>query len=210
MFNQKDTLDIEDFLEAIGFVAPPGYDVNYFVVPRGQEKIFTQTPGFTKGESLPEDETITYHQTPPDQKHDTAESPSEYSIWEARPLGRRLSAPHPLPRVTDPSELKSPFVKMINESTKKKISFRLTEDVYPFRSGTLFFCSKKRLKEGWKAPHDGRMTSYELRLKKFFDDRGTKAEDTETYKESKKDMETFKFNSKSPLSFMGIDLGDDE
>jgi hypothetical protein len=147
MFNQKPQLDIADFLEAVGFVSPPNFKVDYFVVPRGDQLNLPENSGFSTRQDLPEDETITYHQTPPVEKHDIAEDPAEYSIWEAGPLGKRLATPHPLPKVTDPSELKSPFVQMIHEARASSITFRLKEDVYPFKRGTLFHCVPNRIKE---------------------------------------------------------------
>jgi len=144
MFNQNRVLDMDDFLEAIGFVVPEGYNLEYFVVPREAGINLPSNSGI-RVEDRPEDETITYHMTPPNQKHDTAENPAEYSIWEPPKLGRRLPTPHPPILSTDPSELKSPFVQMIKESRSDRLTFRLKEGVYPFSEGTLFSCRRKRI-----------------------------------------------------------------
>jgi hypothetical protein len=146
MYNQKPQLEIEDFLEAIDFVAPPGFEVSYFVVPRGGEVNLPPQSGFNQAQSTI-DESITYHRTPAVEKLDVAEEPIEYSIWEPDALKRKEPAPHPLPRVTDPSELKSPFVKMINESRERSVTFVLKESVWPFKVGTLFHCERRRVKE---------------------------------------------------------------
>jgi len=143
MFNQNKVLEVSDFLEAIGFVVPPNYTLDYFVVPRDSIRI-PQKAGLVRGEDSPDDESITYHMTPPSMKHDTAENPVEYSIWDPDPIKRRMAAPHPLLRSTDPSELKSPFVQMINETKSDRLTFRLTEDVDPFKKGTLFSCVRRK------------------------------------------------------------------
>ena len=138
MYIQKPDYDISDFLEAIGFITPPGYDIRYFILPKNGSFNVPPNSGFTKTESIPEDESIIYRRTPPTLKKDFAQDPIEYSIWEPGELGRTQPSNPILPKVTDPSELESPFLKIHESLDKENIEFSLKENIEPFPSGTLF------------------------------------------------------------------------
>jgi hypothetical protein len=146
MYLQKNDLDIEDFLQAVEFVVPEHYNLEYFVVPRGEG--FTPPPGAAQAQNTYEDDqSIAYKMTPPQLKQDYAAPPPEYSIWEPGDLNRRQPQPAILPRVTDPSELQSPFVKIQESADDRKLEFILTESVFPFPKGTMFSCTRKAIRE---------------------------------------------------------------
>jgi hypothetical protein len=148
MYVQKQDLDLSDFLEAVNFVTPPGYQIDYFIIPHGES--FNPPEGADVSIQTPpiDDESILYHMTPPTLKKDFAQDPVEYGIWEPGELGRREPSPAAIPRVTEPEDLQSPFVKMINEGLNDKVEFVLKENIYPFPTGTYFSCERKnRIRE---------------------------------------------------------------
>lgn len=142
MFLTNRELGIQQFLKAINFIPPKGTTVAYFISP--QSINVTPETGFTK-EDTPDDESITYYKTEPVLKLDQATSPGDYSQWQPEELARRQPTPNILPTITEPDDLPSPFVKVINESEDKTYDLKLLEDFGPFLRNTIFHC-KKRIK----------------------------------------------------------------
>lgn len=142
MFLTNRELGISQFLKALNFIPPQGKTVAYFISPGKIE--LPDNSGYSEIE-LPEDESITYIKDKPILKIDQAQSPDEYSHWEPDKLGRRIPTPNILPEFTDTSELKSPFMKVINESIDGTCDLRLMENYGPFLKNTIFHC--KKLKE---------------------------------------------------------------
>jgi hypothetical protein len=138
MFTVKPQYSVEDFLKAIGFITPPGTTVEYFITPPGTNVAVPAGSGFQQVvNDVPQDESITYQRTEPVLKRDEAITPADYSIWQTQPLGKRGPAKPHLPPVTQPDDLKSPFVKIMNESRESYIDFLLTEEVKMFPKNTL-------------------------------------------------------------------------
>lgn len=143
MYNQNTTLDLESFLKAIGFVPPEGFQVDYFIVPRGES--FMVPKGAPVAEQGYEDDSsITYQMTQPILKHDMAPTPPEYQIWEVPEIGRRQPTITQLPRVTEPEDLESPFVKIQESVREDRLEFSLRKSLFPFPKGTFFSCKKTR------------------------------------------------------------------
>jgi hypothetical protein len=146
MYLQKNDFDINDFLQAVGFITPKGYNIQYFISPQGEGMEFS-SDGPAIAQNNAKDESIVYKMTPPTLKQDYAQSPADYSIWQPAELGRKTPTPSILPRVTEPEELQSPFVKITESADPRKLEFILQEKIFPFEKGTFFSCKRKPLKE---------------------------------------------------------------
>jgi len=159
MYLTKSDYTTEDFLKAIGFIAPRGYSVAYFITP--QNISLPNGTGFMPQlKDIPPDESQTYVLTPPVEKIDQALSPAEYSVWNPNELGRRQPTPNVLPPVTEPEDLDSPFVKTLSESKTFGTDLKLLEDYYMFPKNTVFHCVENKLNEatldkrpGWFEGH---------------------------------------------------------
>jgi hypothetical protein len=139
MFIVQRELGLEQFLKALNFIPPKGTTISYFISPK--EINIPEGSGAAKID-LPEDQTITYTMSPPVMKVDQATSPGEYSQWDPEELKRRQPTPNVLPPVTDPENLGSPFMKIINECEDKTYDLKLLEDYGPFLKNTIFHCKK--------------------------------------------------------------------
>ena len=143
MYIQKTTHDVESFLNAIGFIPPEGFEVDYFIIPRGSGVAVPQNPSMSQS-SYKDDESITYTMTQPILKHDTADTPMEYQIWDPPEIGRRQAAPaHMLP-TTDPSDLECPHVKIQESVRPDRLEFSLRSQVGVFPRGTYFSCRRSK------------------------------------------------------------------
>lgn len=142
--------DIADFLEAVNFLPPEGFTVDYFVVPQNE----MQVPANTGFELLSEDDlSQTYCRVEPINKIDQADSPIEYSDWSVPHIGVKGAKKMPLPRSVDPSELRCPFVKELSESNSTYKDLLLNKRYGPFPKGTVFHCVRKSslLKEAYSS-----------------------------------------------------------
>jgi hypothetical protein len=135
MFLVDRELGPEQFLKALNFIPPNGTTIAYFISPK--EIPVPEGSGYQKKES-PEDESIAYFQTKPELKQDAATTPGEYSQWTPEELKRRQPTPNILPTVTEPEDLESPFIKIINESEDGVYDLRLIENYGPFLKNTIF------------------------------------------------------------------------
>lgn len=152
--------DIADFLEAVSFLPPKGFSVDYFIVPQNEIQLSPET-GF---ELQTEDElSQTYSRVQPIEKIDQAVTPAEYNDWSAPKAGKRGPQETAIPRSVDPEELPCPFVKELSESNKKYKDLLLKENFGPFPKGTVFHCVKNNpLKEAYSAKNLSRQDSNNL------------------------------------------------
>ena len=138
MYIQRSDFNIKDFLEAVNFICPKGYDINYFILPKKDSFDLPINSGFSRMEGLPEDESIVYKRTPPIFKKDFAQDPVEYSVWEPKELGKNTPSNPIIPKITDPSELDSPFIKVHESMVKDNIEVSLRKRIGPFPVGSFF------------------------------------------------------------------------
>ena len=142
--------DIADFLEAVNFLPPEGFTVDYFVVPQNEISISNyEDVGFEL--ECEDDLSQTYCRINPIERIDQADSPAEYEDWTVQSPGVRGPKRMPFPRSTDPSELNCPFVKELSESNRTYKDLLLKENFGPFPKGTVFHCVRKNsLKEAYE------------------------------------------------------------
>jgi len=139
MFIVQRELGPEQFLKALNFIPPKGTTITYFISPKGIN--IPEGSGFSTADK-PEDETITYSRTEPVMKIDQSASPGEYSKWSPEELKRKQPTPNILPTITEPEDLESPFIKIINECEDKTYDLKLLEDYGPFLKNTIFHCKR--------------------------------------------------------------------
>jgi hypothetical protein len=140
MFLTNRELGLEQFLKALNFIPPKGTTVAYFISPKHID--IPQGAGFSPQIEKPEDESIAYLKTEPIQKQDSAQTPGDYSQWTPEELKRRQPTPNVLPTITEPEDLESPFMKIINESEDKTYDLKLLENYGPFLKNSIFHCKR--------------------------------------------------------------------
>jgi hypothetical protein len=141
MFLVNRELGPEQFLKALNFIPPKGTKIAYFISPKKID-VPSETGYVQQKIETPEDESIAYFKTEPIMKVDQATSPGDYSQWEPEELKRRQPTPNVLPTVTEPEDLESPFIKIINENEDKSYDLKLLENYGPFLRNTIFHCQK--------------------------------------------------------------------
>lgn len=146
MYLNNHEYNLQDFLQSINFIPPQGFQVAYFITPHDIGQL-PQNSGY-EVIPTPEDESQTYTMTPPITKIDQAETPADYSSFDIPELGRRIPTPNILPEITEPEDLKSPFVKVLSESSIYGTDIQLKEDWMMFPKNTIFHCITKKLNEG--------------------------------------------------------------
>ncbi len=149
MFLTAPDFTIEDFVKACGMIAPQGTTIEMIISP--EPLGLPSGSGFTPQDQVadvPEDESIVYQRTEPVLKQTAAPTPSDYSVWEAKKLGRTIPTPNITPPITDPESLPSPFIKVLSESTVFGFDIQLREDWACFPKNTVFQCQPSKLSEG--------------------------------------------------------------
>jgi hypothetical protein len=142
--------DVSDFLKAVNFITPPNTKLSYFIIPYAAGVQGFELPAgapFSREADVPEDESIVYRRTEPIMKQDIAESPAEYSFWNPDKLGRKQPTTRPLPSVTQPGEMGSPFVKILSENRVAPEDVVLRETWECFPKGTIFHFKERRVRE---------------------------------------------------------------
>jgi hypothetical protein len=147
MYVANKELDIEDFLSAINFVPPSGMSVAYILTPQPGLQLPPGSGFQAETLDIPEDESIKYVRTEPQMKIDGAMTPADYSVFEVPELGRRIPTLSPTPKITEPEDLPSPFVKVLSESMQYGLDIMLRENWKCFPKNTIFHCVVNRLKE---------------------------------------------------------------
>jgi hypothetical protein len=147
MFLTQKVYDIENFLQALSFIAPQGTSVAYFITPKGGIKLPNESGFQQQLLDTPEDESITYIRQSPVQKQDQAITPPDYSVFDPGKLGRKQPTPNILPPVTEPDQLNSPFVQVLSENRIYGSDIKLLEDYMMFPKGSVFHCVQAKLLE---------------------------------------------------------------
>jgi hypothetical protein len=148
---QNDQQGIEEFLQALNFIAPKGTNISYFITPVSDsnltgtannagyqvEKNTQDAPGVT--------DTMTYTKKPLKTTHSFSSNQFNANVVPA-PMPKEPTSPELLTQdvvvsggyVNSPEKLDRVF--KIVESTRDHIDVQLNEDFGPFKEKSLFHC----------------------------------------------------------------------
>lgn len=167
MFLQSEDHNIDDFLKAVNFIAPQGFNLKYFIVPYAANNTILAGGAAQNGFEVTQPEpnsqdvkgitdTITYlrkdmknRQSFNDSNFNLNQIPNEFPITRPQEMPSNLE-PLQTDLIAAGTEIKSPIagVKVL-ESQKEYIDMKLDEDVGCFPKHTILHFTKEKLKESF-------------------------------------------------------------
>lgn len=180
MFLQSEDHDINDFLKAVNFIAPQGYNLKYFIVPYAANNTILAGGAAQNGFEVSEPEsnsqdvkgitdTITYlrkdmknRQSFNDSNFNLNQIPNEFPITRPQTATSNLE-PLQTDLISAGTIVPSPIagVKVL-ESKKEYIDMKLEENVGCFPKHTILHFTKTQLNESFKRIAEG--VPYEDRI----------------------------------------------